>query len=79
MGVCICGFCDLPFCVCVGFVMYCCVYVWVSVMCCCVCMCGFYNVWFVMFGYVYVLVLYCVCVCMCVFCNVLLCVYVWVL
>jgi len=44
-GLCFRGFCNVLLCVCVGFLM-----------CCCVCMCGFYNVWFVMCGYVYVLV-----------------------
>ena len=29
MGVCMCGFCDVWVCVCVGFVMCGCVYVWV--------------------------------------------------
>ena len=34
MGVCVCGFCNVWLCVCVGFVM-----------CGCVCVCGFCNVW----------------------------------
>ena len=56
MGVCVCGFCDVWVCVCVGFVMCGCVYVRV-------CMCGFCDVWvcvcvgFVMCGCVYVWVL----------------------
>jgi len=47
-------------CVCVGFVMFGCVYVWAFY---CVCMCGFCNVWvcvcvgFLMCGCVYVWVL----------------------
>jgi hypothetical protein len=32
--VCVCGFCNVWVCVCVGFVM-----------CGCVCVCGFFNVW----------------------------------
>ena len=64
MGVCVCGFCYVWICVCVGFVM-CSVYVWV-LLCLDLCMCGFCNVWvcvcvgFVMFGFVYVWVLLCV-------------------
>ena len=52
MSVCMCGFCNVWVCVCVGFVM-----------CGCVCMCGFCNVWvcvyvgFVTCGSVYVWVL----------------------
>ena len=52
MGVCMCGFCNVWVCLCVGFVM-----------CVCVCVCGICNVWvcvcvgFVMCGCVYVWVL----------------------
>jgi len=49
-----CGFCNLRVCVCVGFVMWRCVYVWVYV---CV---GFFMcecVAFVMFGFLYVWIL----------------------
>jgi hypothetical protein len=42
--VCVCGFCNVWVCVCVGFIMCECVYVWV-LYCVGVCMCGFYNVW----------------------------------
>ena len=57
-----CGFCNVRVCVCVGFVMFGCVYVWV-LSCAGVCMCGFCKVWvcvcvgFVMCGCVYVWVL----------------------
>ena len=70
MCVCVCGFCNVWVCVCVGFEM-------------CGCgMCGFCNVWmyvcvvYVMCGCVYLWDLLCVRMCMCGFCNV--CVYVWV-
>ena len=63
MCVCIVGLC-----VCVGFVMCECVYIW-----------GLYGmgvciVGFVMFGCVYVWVLQCESVCICGFCNVWVCV-----
>ena len=59
--MCMCGFCNVWVCVCVGFVMGVCV---------CVCVCGFCNVC------VYVCTCgFCnVCVCMCGFCNVCVCV-----
>jgi len=38
VGVCVCGFCNVWLCVCVGFVMCGCVYV-----------CGFCNVWLCVF------------------------------
>jgi len=57
-----CGFCNVCLWICVGFVMYGCVHVWV--LCCMsVCMCGFCNVWvcvcvcFVLYGCLYVRVL----------------------
>ena len=76
MCVCVCGFCNVWVCVCVGFVKCGCVWararahVCVVLKCVGVCMCGFCNV--------------CVCVCLCGFCNcvcvyvcVCVCVYVW--
>ena len=46
VGVCMCGVCNMLFCVCVGFVICPFVYVWVlKCMCVCVCLCGFCNVW----------------------------------
>ena len=52
MGVYMCGFCNDWVCVCVGFVICGCVYVWVCVcvcvgfvMCGCVYVCEFCNVW----------------------------------
>ena len=47
MGVCMCGFRNVWVCVCVGFVMCGCVYVWVSYVWLCVCvgfvMCGCFH------------------------------------
>jgi hypothetical protein len=42
VGVCFCGFCNVLVCVCVGFVMRWCVYVWV-LYCVGVCMCGCFG------------------------------------
>ena len=78
------GFCKMWLCVCVGFEMCGCAYVWV-LYCEVVCMCGFCN----LFLFVYVGFLMCRFVCMYGFCNVCVCVcvcsvmrgcvYVWVL
>ena len=65
MVVCICGFCNVWLCVCVGFVMCGCEFGVFSNVCVCVCVC----VGFVM----------CACVFLCGFCNVCLGVYVLVL
>ena len=47
--VCMCGFCNVLLCVFVGFLMFCCVYVWVCNVWVCVCvgfvMCGCVYVW----------------------------------
>ena len=43
-----CGFYNVWMCLCVGFIMYGCVYVWV-LQCMDVFMCGFYNVWMCLF------------------------------
>jgi len=59
--VCIYGFCNVWMCVCMGFVMSGCVYVWVMYYAV-VCIYGFFNVWvcvcmgFVMSGCMYVCV-----------------------
>jgi len=65
VGVCVCAFCNVWLCVCLGFVMCGCVYGGEE----------FCNVWvFVCLDFAM-----CGCVCMCGFCNVCGCVYVWVL
>jgi len=62
MCVCMCGFCNVWVCVCMGFVI-CDIFVGFV-------MFGHSYVWF--------LQCVCVCVCMCGFCNVRVCVCVWV-
>jgi hypothetical protein len=74
-SVLVCGFvvfCNVWLCVCVGFVMCGCVYVWI------LCMCGFYNVWVCVCGFAGVCVCVCVgfvmCGCVCVGVPVCVCV-----